>query len=199
MARSKKYTLSEFAGQLVEGSARGVGKGDPREPTYLHCCLGPSIGRAGRPHQPRCSPRWHLSGEGAVSQDPTPEPSASRQLLRGHQPRAAQPRRALPPEPPSGLGDPAAPPHPPPEALARHISAFSAPLTSFYRSDRLKPPLGATEARQRKGGRKRTLVFCSEDLKTGDPWEEAEGFISLQPKAEEEIELRPRTDRKRRG
>ena len=130
MARSKKYTLSEFAGQLVEGSARGVGKGDPREPTYLHCCLGPSIGRAGRPHQPRCSPRWHLSGEGAVSQDPTPEPSASRQL-RGHQPRAAQPRRALPPEPPSGLGDPAAPPHPPPEALARHISAFSAPFTSF--------------------------------------------------------------------
>lgn len=183
---------------VPEGSAWGVGRGNPREPTYLHCCLGPSIGRAGRPHQPRCSPRWHLSGEGAVSQDPTPEPSASRQP-RGHQPRAAPPRRALPPESPSGLGDPAAPRHhPPPETLARHISAFSAPLTSFYRSDRLKPPLGATEARQRKGGRKRTLVFCSEDLKTGGPREEAEGFISLQPKAEKEIELRLGTVRKRR-
>lgn len=106
MTRSKKHTFSEFAGQLVpEGSAWGVGRGDPREPTYLHCCLGPSIGRAGCPHQPRCSPRWHLSGEGAVSQDPTPEPSAS----LGHQPPAAQPRRALPPESPSGLGDQAAP------------------------------------------------------------------------------------------
>lgn len=36
----------------------------------LLCCAGPSIGRAGRPHRPPCSPQWHLSREGAVSQDP---------------------------------------------------------------------------------------------------------------------------------
>lgn len=172
------------------------GGGTPGSP--LTCIAGPSIGRAGRPHQPRCSPRWHLSGEGAVSQDPTPEPYASRQP-HGHQPRATQARLALPGTP-KRLEDPAAARHrPPPETRACHISTFSAPLPSFYRSGRLKPPLAATEARQRKGGRKRTLVFGSGDLKSGGPWEEAEGFISLQPKAEEEIELRLGADRKRRG
>lgn len=195
MTRSKKHTLSEFAGHLVPEVPQGVwGGGTPGSP--LTCIDGPSIGRAGRPHQPRCSPRWHLSGEGAVSQDPTPEPSASRQP-HGHQPCAAQARHALPPNPQASGGPGCTPP--PPETRACHISAFSAPLTPFYRSDRIKPPLGATEARQRKGGRKRILVFCSGDLKSGSPWEEAEGFISLHPKAEEEIELRLETDRKLRG
>lgn len=90
--KSKKYTLSKFTGQLVRGGSPR-GKGEPQGPLTCIAVCGPSIGRAGGLHQPRCSPHWHLSGEGAVSQNPPPEPSVSQTAA---QPPACTPTLAMP-------------------------------------------------------------------------------------------------------
>lgn len=73
VTRSKKYSLSS-----ATGAGRFPGwETTPRCPLTCIAAQGPSIGRAGRPHQPRSSPHWHLSREGVGSQHPTPQPSVS--------------------------------------------------------------------------------------------------------------------------
>lgn len=62
--------------QLVRGGSPRA-EGNTGRPLTCIAAHRPPIGRAGHPHQPRCSPHWHLSGEGAVSQNLTPEPSVS--------------------------------------------------------------------------------------------------------------------------
>lgn len=148
MTRSEQLG-QRVAGQLVEGGSRA---GPKAGPTYLHCCAGPSIGRAGRPHRPPCSPQWHLSREGAVSQDPPRSPQPA-------------PRRRLPAQ---GRTGSLALPRLPDTDSGHTASLFPSSLSSFHRS-RLQPQLRAKEATQRQEGEGKALGFCSEGPRPPGP------------------------------
>lgn len=139
MTRSEQLG-QRVAGQLVEGGSRA---GPKAGPTYLHCCAGPSIGRAGRPHRPPCSPQWHLSREGAVSQDPPRSPQPAPRCRLPAQGRTGS--LALPRLPDTDSGHTA--------------SLFPSSLSSFHRS-RLQPQLRAKEATE-AGGKGEGAGFLS--------------------------------------
>lgn len=148
--------------RAASGGAAGAGRlpgGGQAGPADSHGCAGPSIGRAGRPHRPPCSPQWHLSREGAVSQDPprshrrpacsaatSPHPRAGSLLRAGHTGARLSP--------------------PPPAAHSGHISSF--PLSFLPELLRQVSPRARTMG---KGG----------DRERGEDGEGA-GFLSEGPR-----------------
>lgn len=117
---------------------------------------GPSIGRAGRPHRPRCSPHWHLSGEGAVSEN-RPHSHLSPTLQHGHRPTHPG---MLATHGANTWGTGLSPPPLSEAALVTFpMAPFLSPLSSFYRSYQLKPELWATEAISRKDKKGKRLWF----------------------------------------
>lgn len=148
--------------RAASGGAAGAGRlpgGGQAGRADSHGCAGPSIGRAGRPHRPPCSPQWHLSREGAVSQDPprshrrpacsaatSPHPRAGSLLRAGHTGARLSP--------------------PPPAAHSGHISSF--PLSFLPELLRQVSPRARTMG---KGG----------DRERGEEGEGA-GFLSEGPR-----------------